>query len=87
MESHKRELNRSLQPLLVDPNKLKEDFATSTEHTLRTKADDINDLLNLMDSFPNQCGLTFSLMQVTSNQVIKEIKQLRSHCSTGADHV
>ena len=72
----------------MDPNKLNEHFATTTERTLRTKADDRNDLLNLVDSVPNQCGLTaFSLMQVTLSQVIKETKELRSDCLTGADHV
>ena len=40
-----------------------------------------------MDFLSNQRGLTFSLMQSTSNQVIKEIKELRSDCSTGADQV
>ena len=40
-----------------------------------------------MDFLSNQCGLTFSLTQSTSNQVIKEIKELRLDCLTGADHV
>ena len=51
------------------------------------KADEIiYDLLNLVDFLSNQRGLTFSLMQSTSNQGIREIKELRSDCSTGADH-
>ena len=88
MKSHKRVLNGSPRPLHLDPNKLNEWFANTTERTLRTKADEIiYDLLNLVDFLSNERGLRFSLMQSTSNQVIKEIKELRSDCSTGADHV
>ena len=87
MESYKRVLNRSPRPLHLDPNKLNKYFPTTTERTLGTKADDISDLLNFVDSLSKQCGLKFSLMQVTSNQVINENKELRSDCSAGADHV
>ena len=78
MESHKRTLNRGPRQLQVDPNTLHKWFATTTERTLQAKADEtIHDLLNFVDFLSNQCGLTFSLMQLTSNQVIKEIKELR----------
>ena len=56
MESHKRVLYRSPRPLHLDPNELNKQFAITTERTLGTKADEINDLLNLMDSLPNKCG-------------------------------
>ena len=80
-------LNRGPRPLQGHPNTLNKYFATTTERSLGTKAGEINDLLNLVDSLPNQCGLLFSLLQVTSNQVVKEIKELRSDCSTVADHL
>ena len=87
MESHKRVLNRNPRPLDLGPNKLNKYFPTATERTLGTKADDISDLLHLVDSLSKRCGLTFGRMQVTSNQVINENKELRSDCSAGADHV
>ena len=87
MESCKRVLNRSPRPLHLDPNKLNKYFPTTTERTLGTKGDDASDLLNLVDSLLKQCGLTIGLMQVTSNQVINENKELRSDGSAGADHV
>ena len=57
------------------------------QRTLGTKPDDTNELLGLVDSLPMQSGATFCLMQVSHNQVIKEIKELRSDSSTGADQI
>lgn len=77
-----RVLIPSPRPLQIDPN-----FATTTERTLGTKPDDTNEPLGLVDSLPMQSGVTFCLMQVSHNQVIKEIKELRSDSSTGADQI
>ena len=60
MESHKHVLNPNRWTLQVDPNKLNKYFAIAIERTRVTAFDVVSDLLDLVDSIPNQCSLVFT---------------------------
>ena len=83
-----RILHPSSQPLRADPNQLNSHFASTAERvtgnqpTLTEK-----DLYHLIQTLPENPGSTLSLQQVTYNDVLSEIKGLRSDCSSGPDNV
>ena len=45
------------------------------------------DLQKMIDSFPNNSPYEFNLRPVTYHEVLRELKTMRSDCSTGADQI
>ena len=70
-----------------DPNSLNQHFASTAKRILGPHPDNIDSLVNLLDSLPIQVCATFCLNRVSPNEILKEIQGLRSDCSRGADHI
>ena len=84
-----RVLNPSTSPLRADPDQLNKYFIATNERTLGTLPDITSDLLELVRSLPEHPRLqrSFKLCRVTFEEVMKEIRHLRSDCSTGVDQI
>ena len=82
-------LKPSARPLRFDPDELNDFFATTAQRTLETQATPIEDLTCLIDNLPDvpSGDMRFQLSPVTSDNVLRVIKTLRSDCSTGADQI
>ena len=83
-------MNPSPQPLRLDVNELNTYFAETAQRTTGNSDVDIKeDLLDFVDSLPP--GSTeeepFTLRHVTHNEVLNEIKIIRSDTSTGPDQI
>ena len=57
------------------------------ERTMVTTPDGNAELWELIDSFHEPDGRSFTLPTVTDGEVLKELYQLRSDCSTGVDQI
>ena len=64
-------------------------FIATNERTLGTSPDVTSDLLELARSLPEHPNLqrSFKLCHVTFEEVMKELRHLRSDCSTGVDQI
>ena len=82
-----RVLNPSTNPLRADPDQLNKHFISTNERTLGTTPDATFDLLELAKSFPEHSQSSFKLCHATFEDVMKEIRHLRSDCSTGVDQI
>ena len=84
-----RVLNPSTSPLRADPDQLNKYFIATNERTLGTSPDVTSDLLELARSLPEHPNVqrSFKLCHVTFAEVMKELRQLRSDCSTGVDQI
>ena len=67
---------------------LNKHFSSTTQRLLNTTPHTQDDLQNLINSLPSDCNAsTFNLRLVTYNEVINNLKSLRSDCSTGSDQI
>ena len=83
-----RVLHPNLKSLRADPNELNKYFISIATRTLGAKPDDIQDLFHQIKLLPETCELNrFSLRHITHGEVLHEISQLRSDCSTGYDQI
>jgi hypothetical protein len=85
-----RILNPSPQPLRLDVNELNTYFAETAQRTTGNSDVDIKeDLLDFVDSLPPgpMEEEPFILCHVTYNEVLNEIKIIRSDTSTGPDQI
>jgi len=83
-------LNTCPQPLRLDVNELNKHFAEVAQRTTRNAdVDAKEDLLNFVDSL-QPCPIgerSFTLRHVKYEEVLKEIKSIRSDTSTGPDQI
>ena len=84
-----RGLKPSARPLRFDPDELNDFFTTTAQRTLETQVTPIEDLTCLIDNLPDvpSEGMRFQLSPVTSENVLKVIKNLLLDCSTGTDQI
>ena len=83
-----RVLHPNLKSLRADPNEVNKYFISTATRTLGTKPDDVQDLFHQINLLPETCELNrFSLRHTTHGEVLHEISQLRSDCSTGYDQI
>ncbi len=84
-----RILNPNPKPIRVNPNELNTFFTTTAERTLgKAAVDKTSDLLTLVNSLPDhRDACTFKLREITQAEVLREIKQIRTDCSTGPDQL
>jgi hypothetical protein len=84
-----RILHPNPNPLHEDPEKLNKYFISTATRTLGTEPDDVQDLLNLVQSLPEQTehSASFTLKNVHQFEIVKEISRLRSDTSTGFDQI
>ena len=80
-------LHPSPQPLRHDPDDLNQHFASTAVHVTGCSPTTVEDINKFFESLPANSGASFSLKPVTSGQVLKEIKLLRSDCSCGPDSI
>ena len=81
-----RILKPSTSPLRIDPDELNRHFSTTAERTTGSKAVSLDDIERLVDNLADvnpSVASPFSLKPVSHGEVLKCIKSLRSHCSTG----
>ena len=83
-----RILNPSHQPLRVDPDQLNTYFAQTAERVTSVSSPVAMEQLNqLITQFGEDSNLSFDFRRVSYDEVLREIKGLRSDCSTGPDNI
>ena len=83
-----RVLHPNSKPLRADPNELNQYFISTATRTLGARPDDMLDLFHQVKLLPETRELNrFSLRHVSHGEVLHEISQLRSDCSTGYDQI
>ena len=83
-----RILHPSSQPLHADPNLLNSHFTSTAERVTGNQSTPTEkDLYHLIQTLPENHGSTYSVKQVTYNDVLCKIKGLRSDCSCSPGNV
>ena len=84
-----RVLNPNPKPIRANPNELNTIFTTRAERTLgKAAVYKTSDLLTLVISLPDHRDTcTFKLREITHAELLREIKQIRTDCSTGPDQL
>ena len=85
-----RILHPSPQRITMQPDKLNNFFASTAERTIGINAhhvDDYASILNLIQSLPANVDNGFQIRTVTRKEVIHELRNIRSDCSTGPDNI
>ena len=81
-----RVLNPSLKPIRADADELNRHFRNTTQRTLGTRSSSIESLRNYINSLSDHKeGDSFVLRKVTSKEVERQIKNIRTDCATGPD--
>ena len=71
-----------------DPELLNAFFAPIAERTLKSHADSISSILQLIDNFPEpESPPLFKLRTVSPGRVVQVLKSLRSDSSTSPDQI
>ena len=85
-----RILHPSPQRITMQPDKLNSFFAFTAERTIGINAhhvDDYASIINLIQSLPANVDNGFQIRTVTLKEVIHELRNIRSDCSTGPDNI
>ena len=89
-----KEINRILHPspqrITMQPDKLNNFFASTAERTIGINAhhvDDYASIINLIQSLPANFDNGFQIRTVTLKEVIHELRNIRTDCSTGLDNI
>ena len=86
----RRVLHPNPQRIKLDPNKLNTHFATTAERIAGISYDE-NDspesIRNLIESLPPDSPGVFDIRPVHQNEVLRELRNLRTDSSTGADQI
>ena len=85
-----RALHPSPQRITTQPDKLNNFFASTAERTIGINAyhvDDYASIINLFQSLPANVDNGFQIRTVTLKEVIYELRNIRSDCSTGPDNI
>ena len=83
-------LHPSPQRITMQPDKLNNFFASTAERTIGINAhhvDDYASIINLIQSLPANFDNSFQIRIVTLKEVIHELRNIRSDCSTGPDNI
>ena len=80
-------LHPNPQPIRACPNKLNGHFAQTAQRTIGTQPKNTKQLYDLLKSLPNTDDPSFVLNKVTPNEVMTQIRELRSDCSTGINQI
>jgi exonuclease III len=76
------------KPLRFDVNALNEHFVNTGQRTMGKSPNDIQDLTRYIDSLTTTDDSTgFRLQEISVAEVHREIKKLRTDCSTGPDNI
>ena len=80
----------SPQQIIMQPDKLNNFFASTAERTIGINAHHVYDyasIITLIQSFPANADNGFQIRTVTLKEVIYELCNIRSDCSTGPDNI
>ena len=76
-----RLLHPNPQPIKADPNRLNKHFSSTSQRLLNSTPNTQDGLQNLINSLPPHCcTATFNLRFVTYNEVLNNLKSMRSDC-------
>ncbi|KAL9970328.1 hypothetical protein ACROYT_G022683 [Oculina patagonica] len=70
-----------------DPDKLNEHFASTAQRVTGASPTSLNSIWELIESLPDDQSRAFALKPVSGQQVLQELKNLRSDCSCGPDGI
>ena len=85
-----RILHPSPQRITMQPEKLNNFFASTAERTIGINAHHVYDyasIIKLIQSLPANIDNGFQIRTVTLKEVIHELRNIRSDCSTGPDNI
>ena len=89
-----KEIHRILHPspqrITMQPDKLNNFFASTAERTIGINAhhvDDYASIINLIQSLPANFDNGFQIRTVTLKEVIHELRNIRTDCSTRLDNI
>ena len=74
----------------MQPDKLHNFFVSTAERTIGINAhhvDDYASIINLIQSLPANVDNGFQIRTVTLKEVVQELRNIRSNCSTGPDNI
>ena len=83
-------LHESPQRITMQPDKLNNFFASTAERTISINAHHVDyhaSIIKLIQSLPANIGNGFQIRTVTLKEVIHELRNIRSDCSTGPDNI
>ena len=75
--------------ITMQPDKLNNFFASTAERTIGINAHHVDyaSIINLIQSLPANVDNGFHIRTATLKEVINELRNIRSDCSTGPDNV
>ena len=82
-----RILHPNPQPLRIDPDELNKHYVSTAERATGASSKSIEELGQLLDSFPEDNDSEFRLREFTHREVLSELKNLRSDCPWGPDNI
>ena len=85
-----RILHPSPQRITMQPDKLNNFFASTAERTIGINADHVDDyasIIKFIQSLPANIENGFQIRTVTLKEVVHELRNIRSDCSTGPDNI
>jgi len=85
-----RILHLSPQRIIMQPEALNNFFASTAERTIDIKAHPVDEhasIINLIQSLPANIDNGFQIRTVALKEVIHELRNIRSYCSTGPDNI
>ena len=80
-------LQPSQQPLRADPDDLNRPFASTAESVTASSPALSEDIYRLIDRLTDDSHSSFLFCNVTHQEVLRDIKGLRSDCWTGQDNI
>ena len=83
-------LHQSPQQITMQPDKQNNFFASTAARTIGINAhhvDDYASIIKLIHSLPANIDNGFQIRTVTLKEVIHELRNIRSDCSTGPDNI
>ena len=82
-----RILHPNPKPLRIDPDELNTHFASTTERVTGAIPEPTQNLWSFINTLPDDSTNAFHLREVSYQDVLNEIKNLRSDCSCGPDGI
>ena len=82
-----RILHPNPKPLRIDPDELNTHFASTTERVTGAIPEPTQNLWSFINTLPDDSTNAFHLREVSYQNVLNEIKNLRSDCSCGPDGI
>ena len=82
-----RILHPNPKPLRIDPDEFNTHFASTTERVTGAIPEPTQNLWSFINTLPDDSTNAFHLREVSYQEVLNEIKNLRSDCSCGPDGI